>query len=334
MAEKDSIFAPDISVVAKGLEGKTILIYGRNGLGKSLQSSRMDKPFFFACESGLGALSGVAHKRINDWRHFKQYIREFTDPSTIAKAKEMYHTIVIDEVYAASLFCQKFVCDTYGDGCISLGANENSKINLYQIYERVFWEQIQKLVGNGYTVVFIAHEQSDPKTGYITPKGDKRCISPIIDNCDVVVYLKSNGVDENGNVIPSSAYFVQTNEFFARSRYTHMVPMIQEFTAENLEKAITDGIVAEEESSGVKAVSYAEQQEMYKTETLDFDSVMNEVQEWGSKLAQVNMDRLTEIVEATLGPGKKVSNCTKKQVESVAIILDDIKSACKELGVK
>ena len=42
---------------------------------------------------------------------------------------------------------------------------------------------------------------------------------------------------------------------------------------------------------------------------------------------------VTEIVENTLGVGKKVTECTKKQVESIAIILDDLKSACEDLGI-
>ena len=245
----------------------------------------------------------------------------------------MYSTIVIDEVYASSLFCQKFVCDTYGGGCISLGANENSKVNLYQIYERLYWEQIQKLVTAGYTVVFVAH--ADEKDGYISPKGDKRCIKPIIDNCDIVAYLKPNGVDEDGKVIKSSAYFAQTDEFFARSRYDYMVTSIEEFSAENLEKAISDGIEAQEKAEGVQSVSYEEQQSMYEEKKLSYEELQNELALWGGKMASADhMEELTDIVENILGVGKKVSQCTKKQVEAMAIILEDIKEACSELGIE
>lgn len=72
------------------------------------------------CENGLGAQAGVKHKMINNWRMFTKYIKELTDPKTVERAKEIYSTIVIDEVYASSLFCQKFVCDTYGGGCIEV----------------------------------------------------------------------------------------------------------------------------------------------------------------------------------------------------------------------
>lgn len=332
MANEIDIFNPQVSVVAHGLEGKTIMIYGTNNTGKTFQSVRAKKPYVFACESGLGAQNNVRHNVITNWREFKKAVDQFTNKKTVDKAKELYSTIIIDEVYASSLFCQKFVCDTYGNGCISLGANTNTKVNLYQIYERVYWEQINLLVGAGYTVIFIAHEQE--KDGYIMPKGDKRCISPIIDNCDIVAYLRPNGVDEKGNVIKSSAYFAQTEQFFARSRYDYMVTWIDEFTIENLEKAIADGIAKQAEVEGVETVSYEEKKAMEETKKLSYEDLMDELQVYGGKLMGAGQEALvTEIVENTLGVGKKVTECTKKQVESIAIILDDLKSACEDLGI-
>lgn len=332
MATEIDIFNPQISVVAHGLEGKTIMLYGINNTGKTSQAVRAKKPYVFACESGLGAQNNVRHNVITNWREFKKAVDQFTNKKTVEKAKEMYNTIIIDEVYASSLFCQKFVCDTYGNGCISMGANTNTKVNLYQIYERLYWEQINLLVGAGYTVIFIAHEQE--KDGYISPKGDKRCINPIIDNCDVVAYLHPNGVDENGNVIKSSAYFAQTDQYFARSRYDYMVTYLQEFTIENLEQAIADGIAKQAEVEGVETVSYEEQKAMKETVKLSYEELMEELQVYGGKLMNADKAELvTEIVENTLGVGKKVTECTKKQVESIAIILDELKAACEDLGL-
>ena len=47
------IFNVSKSVIANGLEGKVILIYGGNNLGKSAQATRFPKPFVIACEMGL-----------------------------------------------------------------------------------------------------------------------------------------------------------------------------------------------------------------------------------------------------------------------------------------
>lgn len=325
------IFNPQISKVAKGLEGKVIMVYGGNNLGKTYVASQMSKPFFILCESGLNAISGVAYNRVNNWADFKKLVRQFTSKATVEKAREMYDTIVIDEVYAASIFCQDFVIATYGNGALTLG-DGTGKVNLYQAYEKEFFRVINLLLSCNYTVMFIAHEQE--KNDYISPKGDKRCISPIIDNCDFVIYLTSNGIDENGKVIPSTAHFAQTDRYFARSRFEHCATEITPYSAENLEKVIREAVEAEEKESGIAAVSYDEQKTMNTTVKYDYDELMKYIGDVGQKLVETGYaDTVTEIVEDVLGAGKKVSQCTKKQTDAMAIILDNLREKAAELGI-
>lgn len=331
MAVDIDIFNPQVSVVAEGLEGKVLMIYGGNNVGKTFVAARLSKPYFFACESGLNAQSGVRYNTINNWADFKKGVKQFTSKSTIKKAKEMYNTIVIDEVYASSIFCQDFVIATYGDGALTLGDSEG-KINLYQMYEKEYFRQINLLVNAGYTVVFIAH--AIEKKEFIIPKGDKRCLDPIIDNCDYVVYAKGNGVDEEGNVIKSSGYLAATNEFFARSRFTYTPTYIEEFTAENLEAAIIEGITKEKEIEGISTVTYDEQKEQNTSIVKSYEELQELLQEVGGRFASTgNMETLTEVVEEVLGVGKKVSACKKTQIDAMTIILDDLLEKAEELGI-
>ena len=53
------IFNPQISTVAQGLEGKVILVYGGNNLGKTKQATRMKNPFYLPFEAGLNAIAGI-----------------------------------------------------------------------------------------------------------------------------------------------------------------------------------------------------------------------------------------------------------------------------------
>lgn len=332
MAASFDIFNPNVTVVAKGLAGKSMLIYGGNSLGKTAQSVRMSKPFVIAAESGLNATSNIPYARITSWAQFIKIVKQFTDKGTVDKARAMYDTIIIDEMYAVSLLCQDYVIATYGNGALTLGDSEG-KVNLYQVYEKQFFKAINLLLSCDYTVVFIGHAQQD-KNGYITPKGDKRCVDPIRDFVDYVIYLESNGVDENNNVINSSAYLAETDRFFARSRFKYTPTYIKEFTAENLEKAIVEGIEKEEQINGIKTVTYAEQKAQNTAEAVDFDATMDALQEIGIRFAETgNMDILTEIVENTLGVGKKVTECTKKQIDAMCIILDDLKEKAKELNI-
>lgn len=326
------IFNPQTSCVAKGLAGKTIMIYGSNSVGKTYTAARMSKPFFIACESGLNGQSGVKYNRVNKWSDFKKLVKQFTDPRTVDRARELYDTIVIDEVYASSLFCQDYVMSTYGDGALTL-ADGDSKHNLYSLYEKEYFKMINVLLSCDYTVVFIAHEEE--KNGFIQPKGDKRCIKPIVDNCDFVIYVKSNGVDEKGKPVKSSGYFFQTKEFFARSRFEYCPEKIEIFSAENLEKAIAEAIQKEEELNGATVVSYEEQKAMNISVEENFEDVMVQVQSFGKAFIDKGVGKaLTDIIESVLGKDKKVSECTDKQLDALIVIRDELLAKSKELGIE
>lgn len=318
------IFNPQFSVVAKGLEGKVITIVGSNSLGKTKQATRMKKPFYLGFEKGIRAISGVPFLPINKWVDFKKINKQLTNPKTLEKAKEMYQTIIFDEVYTSALYCQDYLCKKHGVETIGEG---NDGFGLWKEYETEFWTEIDKLLGSGYTLIFISHEETT-KSGKHIPKGDKRSIKPIVDNSDVVVYLTSNGVDEDGNVVKSSAWFAETDEFFARTRFDYMDTYLEEFTAENLEKVIAEGIERQEKAEGIKAVSYDQQKESYQSEELDFDQLVEEINALGSKIAEEDEDKVEDIVaiiEKHLGKGRKVSEAKKSQVEVLAVILEDLK---------
>ena len=324
MAVEVDIFNPQKSVVAHGLDGKTIMIYGSNGLGKSYQTTRAEKPYVLACESGLNGISGVAYNKISNWRDFKKAVKQFTSKETIDKAKEYYKTIIIDEVYASSIFCQDFICQRLGIN--SFGDNENSKINAWQEYEKEYWREVNKLVGSGFTVIFIAH--AEEKDGFIRPKGDKRCINPIVDNCDIVAYIKSNGVDENGKVVHSSAYFAETKDFFARSRLTYMRPYIEDFTIENFMAAINEAIDKQSETEHIETVDYAAQVAQNTTIQRSYEELMEELGKLGEQMASNGrFEELTEIVENLLGKGKKANSLKKGQEQIIETLIDDLKDA-------
>ncbi len=69
---------------------------------------------------------------ITRWSDFKTIVSQFTGADTQEKAKEMYSTIIVDEVYASSIYCQDYVCQNLGDGALTM-ADGDSKHNLYQL---------------------------------------------------------------------------------------------------------------------------------------------------------------------------------------------------------
>ncbi|MEC3756073.1 ATP-binding protein [Bacillus halotolerans] len=319
------IFNPQVSVVAKGLEGKVITIYGSNNLGKTKQSTRMKKPLYLPFEKGLNAIAGVQFMPINSWADFKKVNKQLT--KNAEKAKEMYQTIIVDEVDAFAKYATRYVCEQYDVERIKDG---NDGFGLWKEYETEVWEEINKLIGVGFTVIFIAHAAEDKK-GKVHPKGDKRVLAPVIDNSDIVLYLSSNGVDEDRKVIKSSAWLAETEEHFARSRFDYIDTYLPEFTAENLEKAIIEAVERQEQAEGIVAVTYEEQKQNNASEELDFNSLMNQIKEIGMKLNEEGrLEEVNEITEKHLGKGVKVTECSRKQVGVMSVILDDLKDLLAE----
>ena len=296
MAVTIDIFNPQKTVIAEGLAGKSMLWVGGNSVGKTAQAVRMPKPYVIATESGLNATSGVPYARVNSWADLKKIVKQFTSKATVEKARQLYDTIIIDELYAAALLCQEYIQTVIGGGALTLGDTvEGGKVNLYQAYEKEFFKTVNTLLSCDYTVVFISHAQE--KDGKMYPKGDKRSVDPVRDFVDYVIYIESNGVDEDGKVIPSSAYLAETDRFFARSRFDTTPTYLPVWSVEALKDAINIGIKGMEEKFGVKAVSYQEQKEQNTTKEYDYNETMDALQEVGQRFASANkMDELTEIV--------------------------------------
>ncbi len=315
------IFNPTVSVVPKGLEGKTILLYGQNSSGKTKQAARMSKPYYLGFEKGLNAISGIPFTYITKWSDFKKLNKQFTGKDA-DKAREIYDTLIFDTVDIAAIYCQSYVASQHGAVDIASG---NGGYGLWSQYRTEFWGEIDKLTSVGYTVVFIGHQAKEKDTEQWIPSGDVRSMGIVRDLVDITVFLKTNGVDEDGNVILSTGYVRETPEYFARSRFDLMPNEINPFTAENLEKAIQLGI-ERDEAQGGKAVSYEEYVENTKTDELDFEEIKQELRNIGNKYYEEDrLEEFTEAMKDTFGEGVQPVDLKEKQVEAMSILLDELK---------
>lgn len=324
------IFNPTVSVVAKGLEGKVILLVGSNSVGKTRQATRMKKPFVLAFEKGINAISGIPYANVEKWSDFKKVNKQLTGKDK-AKAREAYDTIIFDTVDAAALMNEKYVAGQHGATDIASG---NGGYGLWKSLEAEFYEQVALLTGAGYTVVFIGHVERDKDTEQMIPKGDKRSMGIVRDIADIVVYLESNGVDEEGNVVKSTGYVRETPEFFARSRFDLMPNVIDPFTAENLEEAIKIGIQREEEAGGT-TVSYDEFVEQNTGEELVFSELRDRIIKMGQAFHELDeVEIFTEALADTFNSGNpiRVEELNEKQVEAMSIFIDEMTEKYQEVA--
>jgi hypothetical protein len=323
------IFNPVVSAVSYDMAGKTILVYGSNRTGKTKQLTRLPKPYYLAFEKGLNGIAGVPFAPIQKWSDFIKINKQLTNPKTLEAAKAMYQTIVPDTVQAMALMCEDYICQKYEVERIKDG---NKGFGLYKEYATEFARQINLLTSVGYTVAFISHEstrnfhdENGEEYEKIYPAGDKRSIDPICDLVDIIAYASVNGLDESGNEIKSSLFTKNTRKYHAGSRFDYLPGYIKEFTAENLQIAISEAVKKQEEIEGVKTVDFKTQNSQYVNKTLTFDELQAKIKEIAMKLNDLDrMDEYKEVVENILGTGKKVSEATKKQQQQLELILNEL----------
>lgn len=324
------IFNPTISKVSRGLEGKTLLLYGQNSSGKTKQASRMSKPFYLGFEKGINAISGVPYHYVTKWAEFKKINKQLSGKDR-EKAREVYDTIIFDTVEIAAMYCQNYVAGQHGATDIASG---NKGFGLWNQYKEEFWTEIDLLTTAGYTVVFIGHQTKDKDTEQFIPAGDVRSMGIVRDLVDITVFLMTNGVDEEGNVILSTGYVRETPEFFARARFDFMPSVIDPFTAENLEKAIITGIEREEETSEGSTVSYDEFVEQNTGEELVFSELQDRIVKMGQAYHEEGLiEYFTEGMADTFNNGEpiQVAELSDKQVEAMSIFIDEMSEKYQEL---
>ena len=316
--------------ISEDLRGKVIVLYGKNNVGKTLQSSHFPNPVFLPCEKGMNAINGALVLKTTSLNDLKKNGRKLASKKFTKLLQEGEQiTVVVDGIerignYAKAYLCSKHDVSTIGEARNGYGAWEE--------YENLVWSWVDGIISLGYTVVFIGHEDYDKKIEQMVIKGDERVIKPIRDNADVVAYLKSNGIAEDTKEpIHSSAYLAETEDFFARTRFSYMDTYIEDFTAENLTEVIIEGIKKQNQAEGFDSVSFEEQQKIYKDdEELSLDDLKEELKEYYEQFDENDrLEEFADIVQEHLGE-TKISEATEKQIELLKCIKDDIEALLEE----
>lgn len=326
----DDLLKPELSKVTRSTENLVITIYGRGGLGKTPVAAKMEKPYYLAFgKSGLSGLNNVPFKSIMSWAEFKQFNKILCDKKNYETLHEQYHTIILDEMEILYRYCEEYVASTEGVRKIKEG---NGGYGLWGDLKEEWEREMLRIIGSGFCVMFILHAQTDD-TGKAFPVGDAKRMLPILTNhSEIIGYVKSNGADpETGRQIHSSLMLVDTPEWFARTRNEYFDPYIQDFTAENLVRAYYDALDRQEKAEGVKPVTVAEKDALFERTQIPFEELMGQVQTAVEKLCTAGRQSdAVDIIENTLGAGKKVSACTEKQYQAVSVILGDLLDALGE----
>lgn len=337
MAEFDIFNAPKTKVV-KGVEGKSLLIHSDSvKCGKTTVGSQMPKPFYLRFEQGANAIDGLDYAPLTSWSDFKKVNRQLTNPKTVEQARAKYTTLIFDTVDIAIKWCGKYICSKYGVERLKEG---NSGYGLWTEYADEWFNEINALLNAGYFLYFISHsepkKQVDGITGeeyeQLNPKGDKRTIDLVVEACDLIGYVKSNGVNEDGSIIKSSCYFAETKEYKAGTRFEHMPRVLKEFSAKSLQDAIKLAVELKEKETGNKSVTFDEHkiEEAKEKKEYTLEEIVAEIKPLVKSLwKKPNIEEIKDIFSRNLGiEVSELDNMTSKQMPQLEITLFEL----KELG--
>ena len=216
--------------------------------------------------------------------------------------------------------CQKSICSKFDVSDIADVPHGKG----WSAYKKEMHSLVTDIVSQGFTIVFIGHT-TENKDGYSTFAVDDRVAKPIKDVSDIVCFLTSNGVDENNQVIPSSAWFAETDKFFARSRFDYMDNYLEVFSAQNLIEAIRVGIERQIEAENAQVTDFDGQQEMYtSTFTMSFEETIEAIREQYMTLNDMDkLDNFQVVVERHLGD-TPVSEAKPSQLENLQAIYEEL----------
>lgn len=114
------IFGEDVTTAKLNpdLQGKVILIYGENSVGKTKQASRMvQKSFLIPLEQGTNALGGGTQiLRTGGWADAKKHARKLATNKTLLKALKagVAIGIIIDGIDNIPVLAKQYICNNAG----------------------------------------------------------------------------------------------------------------------------------------------------------------------------------------------------------------------------
>ena len=319
--------------ISRDMRGFSVLLYGEPKVGKTTAACKFPKNLLLASEKGYAAIPGAMVQPINTWSEFKKVIKQLKSD----EAKEAFYTVSLDTIDLFYDFCTKYILSQNG-------VDKISDIPFGQGYGMVakeFDDCLRQILQMGYGLVMISHsadkvfkDENGQEFNKIAPTLDKRARLVTSRMADIYGYARAIQM-EDGTVVPK-LFLRGTPRFEAGSRFPY-IPDYIDFNYDSLVNAIHDSIDKQMENTDKSLLADERKNIFVETTTnYDFDALMQTFSSTVDKLMQESTPeefdqkwapRIQEIVEKTLGKGKKVNQMTRDQAELLSVIVDDLLDA-------
>lgn len=310
--------------VSRDLSGYITYIYGAPKTGKTTLASQMPKPLLLAFEKGYNALPGVIAQDVTSWSEMKAVLRDLKKP----EVKERFSTICIDTIDIAAVLCDKYVCsqnDVDAIGDIPYGGG-------WGLLKKEFEGTFRAITQMGYALFFISHSkdktfkrEDGSEYNQIIPSVSTMYNSIVENMVDIYGYMHAVRNENGTNIRITLRSADGSVSCGGRFKY---IPQEIGPTYQDLVNALNEAIDKEAAETNGQFVT----NEKIITEApikKDFQSLMAEFQDIAQQLMAINQEnstKITAIVEKHLGKGKKISECTERQLEVVDFVVDELKS--------
>lgn len=317
------------TTLSRDLSGYITYIYGPGKIGKSTFGSQLPSPIFAAFERGYNALPGIIAQDITSWSEMKNMVRELKKPAV----KERFKSVIIDTVDIAADLCAKYICSQEG-------VDEISQLDWGKGWTKVKKEMestFRTITQLGYAVLFISHDKDKEITRRDNTKYTQtvpsltRAFNDIVrDMADFYVYAHLVPIGDN-QYARKLTIRSEDDSIACGSRFKYIASEI-DFSYDAFVQAINDAIDKEVAEKGKEYVTNERIKPIIENE-LNFDNLMQEfnkiITDISEKATPEEMDnywapRITEITDRYLGKGKKVSQCTRDQVEQISLIVTEL----------
>lgn len=306
--------------ISKNLRGKTMLIYGPPGCGKTTFATSAPKSLLLAFEIGYNALDNIMVAPITNWEEAKNIASQLCRDNSL---KEQYETIIVDTTSEAWNMVDKYTCNRRE--IEDLGDEGYGKA--YKAAEKELNNFCRDLNRNGYGVIFIAHEkivvdENNKNIKRIMPDLSSKAFSVVNKMVDNIAYIKSVncGTVTEPNWKRMMVLRDETGLIAVKSRHKFITPYI-ELGYDNYVNALYEAIDAETKENGTEATD-----EINSNATLNYEELITEAKEvWGSIIQLQKGEEATKILEEEFGKPTRFSEVDEKDVEKLSSALIRIK---------
>ena len=311
--------------VSTDMSSYTTMIYGPPKAGKTtfIHDLYGKDAVFFRTEKGTKAIPGLFGIDIGSWSDLAKAKQQLKKQAV----KDKFKVVVIDTLDNLYKYLEKYVKNKYGVDNLK-EANGGWGAGHAELSDTLF-DALKEIETLGYSLAFISHAITKTETlpgteteyeKYIpsVPKRGMEIATKMVDNI-LFAYL---AVDPETKAEKRVLYTRETLNFQAGSRFKNMPAAVQ-LNAKSYTEAMTKAI----ESLGPENLKTEKELNYVETQSLNFEELMNEAKKIAVvKHKENRMPEVVAIVEKYLGQGKLLKDATEVQVETVSVILEELRT--------